>query len=422
MADEGHRRRVAIELNALHASGALGDVLEGARIGVGTPVYDLNGDLLFERLPLTREGLAGHADMALHPAVGSIVMSVSPETPWDEGGLLELARRAAGELLGPAGLPPEATARFVAYSLPKVAVQFVVGDRELAMLDAWSLQPVPPLRDRAAGTPPEHFERWSFLGDLSKDEMEARANAHARRVEEVNAGPGTDGLDVTLISRKQLALPGEDAPGSDENDTGGGEGGNGGGPTPAPGGGPTAAGGGPVASGTDQRSLHYSRPDTTHSTCFEKQPQQTNQWCVAASVQMLLDFYRYEYAQERIAAALGLGTRKDPQPLPNSKWDLVVTEIQALTSGALSATKVMLNSNDPLEAWQVFRAEILANRPAISFVAGHSRTVGGYFDRVAAGLSFKGLVIYDPYAPGAGPSYEECRYARHKCAFTARVR
>jgi hypothetical protein len=418
VAEDTHRRRAAVELNALHASGALGDALERARIGDGTPVHDLDGEVLFERLPLTGQGHAGYADVAIHPAMGSILMSVSPDTPWDEAELLEAARRAAGEMLAPDGLPPDATARFVAYSLPKVAVQFRSGDRELAMLDVWSGRPVPPLGDRPVAEGPGHFERWSFLGELSPEDRAAREEAHGRRVEANDAVPGRDRLDVGLIARDQLGPPGEDAPGPGEDDVGGGVGD--GGLAPADGG-PAGAGGGPAAAVAAQRNLHYSRLDSTHQTCCEKRAQQTDEWCVAASVQMLLDFYRYEYAQDRIASDLGLGTRNAPAPLPNDKWSRVVGEIETLTSNALTVAKVLLDPTAPVAAWQIFRTQILANRPAISFVAGHSRTVGGFFDQAAAGLGFRGLVIYDPYAPGAGPSYEDCTYAIYKCAFTAEV-
>ena len=47
-------------------------------------------------------------------------------------------------------------------------------------------------------------------------------------------------------------------------------------------------------------------------------PQGSNVRCVGASVQMLLDFYRYEYTQVRLAQELGLGTVSDPNGLPYS--------------------------------------------------------------------------------------------------------
>jgi predicted RNase H-like HicB family nuclease len=48
------------------------------------------------------------------------------------------------------------------------------------------------------------------------------------------------------------------------------------------------------------RELHYSTRDVTHFPCYELRGQETNVWCVGASVQMILDFYRYEYTQTRL--------------------------------------------------------------------------------------------------------------------------
>ena len=52
--------------------------------------------------------------------------------------------------------------------------------------------------------------------------------------------------------------------------------------------------------------------------------------------------------------------------------------------------------------FDVFRSEILANRPLISFVPGHSRTVAGYTRNLIALVSqlpFRGLQVYDPWPP-----------------------
>jgi hypothetical protein len=404
MADDRHRRRVAVELNALHSTGALGDTLEGARIGAATLVYDLNGEPLFERLPLTYAGGAGHADVALHPAMGTILMSVSPDVPWDENEVLERARTSANDGLA-GGLPADATERFVAYSYPKVAVQFLAGDTELTMLDVWSMRPVPPPRDRPPSEPPSHFERWSYLDEMPADHGAARQASHENRVAANEAVPGRDQLDTNLISRDQF---GASPPGS----------------TPGTGTGPGSGGGStnPVPAAVDQRNLHYSTSAASHVTCYEKESQETAEWCVAASVLMLLDFYRYEYLQDRVATDLGLGTRVAPNALPNSQWDLVVSEIENLTSNAMTATKIVLDPTNPLATWQLFRAEIQANRPAISFTLGHSRTVAGYFDQSATGLSFRGLVVYDPYGPtGAGATFEDIMAPVYACAFTAEL-
>jgi hypothetical protein len=160
----------------------------------------------------------------------------------------------------------------------------------------------------------------------------------------------------------------------------------------------------------------------SHATCYEKDVQETDEWCVAASVQMLLEFYRYTYPQERIATDLGLGTRTAPTALPAGKWGDVVTRIEALSSNALQATRTDLDFTLPMVAWQLYRAEIQANRPAISFVSGHSRTIAGYLEETVAGLTYNWLTVYDPYGPtGAGPSPENITYAMYVCAFTAQL-
>ena len=84
---------------------------------------------------------------------------------------------------------------------------------------------------------------------------------------------------------------------------------------------------------------------------------------------MLLDFYRYEYTQTRVAAALGLGTQSSPKDLATGQEGIVVNAIEALTSNALDVTRL----DNP--TWDTFRDEIVATRPVISFVAGHARTV-----------------------------------------------
>jgi len=111
---------------------------------------------------------------------------------------------------------------------------------------------------------------------------------------------------------------------------------------------------------------------------------------------MLLNFYRYHYEQPRIADELNLGTCTHPNGLPYSQDALVVTVIENLTSNALDATMY----TNP--GWTLFRDEIRANRPLISFIPGHSRTVVGYTESffIPLGLNpYKGLLVYDPWPP-----------------------
>ena len=135
---------------------------------------------------------------------------------------------------------------------------------------------------------------------------------------------------------------------------------------------------------------------------------------------MLLDFYRYEYTQTRVAAALGLGTQSSPKDLPTGQEGIVVTAIEALTSNALDVTRL----DNP--TWERFRDEIVANRPVISFVPGHARTVAGYTDTgpVTSALSaFRGLLVYDPWPPAQGvvTRWENVDVQIYTIAFTARL-
>jgi hypothetical protein len=135
---------------------------------------------------------------------------------------------------------------------------------------------------------------------------------------------------------------------------------------------------------------------------------------------MVLDFYRYEYTQVRLAQELGLGTLTNPNGLPYARVNDVVTVIEKLTSNALDAT---INTSPN---WTQFRNEIRANRPMISFIPGHSRTVAGYTrtNIVLLNLTpFRGLLVYDPWPPNAGviTRWENFDTQTYTHAYTARV-
>lgn len=428
MPDDQHRIRVALELNALHASGAFGDALEGAHIGTGTPIYDLHGKQLYERIPLTGESVDGYADVAVDPAMGAVLMAVSDGFDWNQRDLLAKAERAVSEHLAPGSWDPGAT-QFVAYSYPKLAVKFSRDGKELALLELFSWRPVPPERqpapnDMASALPfqPTYFERWSFLDRPPVPErlVEMRESFNAR-VSEIVAIPGRDWLTPDRIARRQftdLIDPTRRPPSSSlgtggvDSDlgTGGGEVGTG------------DAGSGSAAAGApaSQGDLHFKTRGINHATCYEVQGQATPVWCVAASIGMLLDFYRYEYTQDRLAAELGLGTVAHPKDLPAGQEAKVANVIEALTSNALDVTKL----DDP--TWDDFRTEIVANRPVISFVPGHARTVAGYVDTgpVTSGLGpFRGLLVYDPWPPtnGVVTRWENVAVQIYKAAFLARL-
>lgn len=376
-----------IELSHLRAMDALPQSFEKARIAFddGTPIYDLNGELLFTRVPLlqTRNAL-GWADVAAHPTLGEPLLATSTGGEWNAETLTQAGRKAARAL----GLKEtdKAEVRFVAYSYPKVALQFLVGRKEVLMLELFTWIPVPPSTRGPRIEPPSNFERWSFLDEMPDDERAARVARFDDRLGRWQEyfhtrAPRLDILDSRLLlSRLELVRPLFYA----------------------------------------SRELHFSTRNSDHFTCYEVRGQETNVWCVGASVQMLLDFYRYEYTQVRLASELGLGTLANPAGLPYSRDGDVVTVIEKMSVNALDAS---MNTSP---SFSEFVTEIDANRPLISFVPGHSRTVAGYYRSylsIIGAPSFHGLLVYDPWPPNAGVTtrWENYNATTYRRTFTARV-
>ena len=358
-----------LELNALRLADTLGEEFERVRVPAsGTPIYDINGTLLFHRLALRRGQTAiAYADVAAEPSLGEPLLGVSSGFAWDEKALIADAERAAKK--GRRGLKYDA-ARFVAYSYPKVGVQFLLDGKEVLLLELLTWAEAPPAaiegrsepkeNERSVGPFPGNFERWSVIDETPVEVRRARARAYAKRVATWDT-PAFARLDVSLVRKDALRVADL------------------------------------VLRLVDTRELHYSGDLSDHHICYELRGQQTNVWCVGASSEMLLNFYRYHYDQVRLAQELGLGTLANPNGLPYARVGDVVTVLEALTSNALDVTMHV----DP--TFDIFRNEIRANRPLISFVPGHSRTVAGYTRNVFSfPIGYRGLLVYDPWPPNVG--------------------
>lgn len=364
MARSDVRRLAGLELNALRMTGALPErPFEGARIAAAaTEVYDVNGQLLYERFVITKgRARVAAADVAVHEELGGPLLAVSAGFEWDEEKMHAAAQAAARKLKR--NLKWDEV-RFVAYSYPKLAVQFLNGGEEVLMLECWTWQEVPPAKKTSERKPlePGNFERWSLLDELPAKTKRTNTRNLAKRLEFWKA-PALRKLDVSRIAIAKLRVV-------------------------------------KVAIKLfDTRELHYSRRDADHQVCYELRGQQTNVWCVGASTEMLLNFYRYEYDQVRLATELGLGTLANPNGLSYSNVGDVVTVIENLSSNNLDTTMVV----NP--GFNFFRDQVRANRPTISFIPGHSRTVAGYTRSLLLFLgqiSFHGLLVYDPWPPNAG--------------------
>jgi hypothetical protein len=370
--------------------GVLPAELAGGRLRTWTPIYDTGGEVLFYRVPAMKsKQLLGWVDVAASSgAFGAPILGGAGGGEWDEEGLMAVAAKAARKH----GIRKWSRSRVVAYSFPKLAIQFLDDDdEELTMLELWTWTPVPAPVKREKGAPPSNFERWSYLAELPGAVRARNSRSYERELSRMNetlgkyAGPiankplNPDRFPVDIDRLRPIVK-------------------------------------------TDSRVLHFTTLNSDHTPCYELRGQETSVWCVGASVQMLLDFYRYEYTQTRIAVELGLGTPTNPNGLPYGSEGKVVTGLGTLSSNALVAA---MNSSP---TFNQYRDEILANRPLISFIPGHSRSVAGYTrTQLLFGgrvfTTYQGLLVYDPWPPNAGviTQWENFNTSVYRDTFTAHV-
>ncbi|MHA2142898.1 MAG: C39 family peptidase [Candidatus Thorarchaeota archaeon] len=374
------RRVAGLELNSLVYSGVLPKPqFENGRImSNGQPVFDINGEQLFRRIPFRKGGVTYYADIATHEATGSPFLAIQSGLPWNPREL----RKKAGEVARKKFKILWDKTNFVAYSYPKVALQFMRRGEEVLMLELYTWEEVPSLVDEKADP---NFQRWSYVDEVIPKERSKRIESFRERLrfwDDIKIR--RERFDIDRIISKEFELLLEPLP--------------------------------RLVSLFDCRELHFSLEDTDHHPCYELRGQLTGVWCVAASVQMLLDFYRYDYTQDRLADELGLGTRANPNGLPYARDGDVVTVIQDMSNQSLTANMNM-NPN-----WGEFRSEIRANRPLVSFVPRHSRTVAGYCtSTIRPWFSFRGLLVYDPWPPttGAITRFENFDTQTYRRTFTA---
>jgi hypothetical protein len=141
-----------------------------------------------------------------------------------------------------------------------------------------------------------------------------------------------------------------------------------------------------------RHQIQYSGYLAGH-TCFELRTQRFGEWCVPASVEMLLAFYRYKYDQDDIAVALGQrDANRNQIELAVGREYGVVDVVSFLTCQALVPRMY------PNEAafWGIIMTEILNDRPLILFTGGHSRVIAGFSLCTIGSVVCGGLTLYDP--------------------------
>jgi hypothetical protein len=382
----------AIELNLFNLAHTLPAMrLEGARLDPGTPIYDPSGEVLFYRIPLRDEsgGRLGYADIAANTLFGSPLLATAPDSTWDADAWIAKAQTALECLRHERNYDQKKLSdydevRLVAFSFPKLAVQFLANGKEVIMLELATWAVVPSVSPKRKAMEPGSFERWSLIKEMPARKKRSAHKHFEERAKLIDRIKPRSVADANVISRNNLSVWES------------------------------------ILRFRDTRELHYSTRSSDHYDCYELRGQETNVWCVAASVQMVLDFYRYEYTQSRIAQALNLGTLQNPNGLPYANDNDVAVQLNALSSGALSAQ--MLTT----PAFSSYVTEIRANRPLVSFIPGHSRTVAGYTQSIFVifgGSGFRGLLVYDPWPPNVGviTRWENFDTQTYRRAFTAQV-
>ncbi|MGI8807979.1 MAG: C39 family peptidase [Acidimicrobiales bacterium] len=129
-----------------------------------------------------------------------------------------------------------------------------------------------------------------------------------------------------------------------------------------------------------QKVIRYGPRCSPHE-CFQLYAQETDVYCAVATGQMILDFYRWNYTQAEIAAAMNTGASGTDNPEQ-------VAGYNALSRNTLVATF------DGTAAWSEAKAEIDANRPVKSGIPGHARAVAGWM-RTLSGIFIGGGAFYD---------------------------
>jgi|GEM_PF-2795752 len=342
------------------------DLLDGVVEHRHYEVYDLTDVVLFYLFPARIPGAArpGWVRAAAHELVGPPVLAIeTPQTLWDPDAALERALTRAQEQF------PQTftdTARLVCYSYPKIGVRVALRDagRRSVIYDAVSLEEIPNLGPGE----PEGFAAWSYYQTIVAPRPHERmlifrqADAELRAAQERLPALLAENLDPQTMVELRQALEGH----LDVNV-------------------------GPTSSRVLKYSLRCDSPGT--HDCFALYAQRTDVFCAVATAQMILDFYRYEFTQDAIAAEMKTG----PSGTGNAEQRV---GYETLSRSGLVATI------DSTPTWAEAKAEIDANRPVKSGIEGHARVCTGWM-RENATLSVRPprqwLQIHDPWPASPDP-------------------
>jgi hypothetical protein len=477
----------ALELSIFIESGAVPrSVFEEATIGPdATPIYDYDtrkDEVLFYRVSVVKDDTKmGYADIAANSVFSHPLLKVCYRGTWEE----ERLRRQAISKFKKIGKgrrfdkPP----RFVVYSYPKLAVQFLWRQKEVMMLDLVFWEPVPEERQRKRGELPGSFERWSLIKEATPELHQENQKSLRDRIwalESVcrpskgfaapsrgyaptrkgtskeshpplrESAPASRGAPPAIENRILLLNPMEkqallNPPPKSIGKSARSE--------------KLVKSGGSIEPRSEDldfvgpqerlpslktpqkvkfkklqycqryKSDHFTDSDKEHA-CFEWRKQKETDWCAPASIQMVLDFYRYHYNQKTITGRLTLKSPEKPDGsvggIERGDEEALLKAIGELTNEAL---KAHMHTDDKPRFWREFVTEIDKNRPVIRLEPGHYEAIAGYMENFDEFQ--KQLMIYDPLEKHPSwmqycPKKKDCKDCKglNRCivVFSARLR
>ena len=322
-------------------------------------IYDLNGDpLFFEFTAIRSDKPMGRLKTSATKRIGVTVPTVEfGARPWSpEKGTAE-AKKNLKKMF------PQATidsTQLVCYSYPKIGVRVDVRDKKTGIQSYVFDVADGTLITRFGADELEGQTAWSFLDAITPSQAAERIRSWEINDAELEAAKertpklfarGLTTKDALNI-RTSLVVPSHYIP----------------------------------IPFYSSKVIKFSPRCDTHN-CFELYAQQTSYNCAVATGQMILDFYRYYYDQDDIAAAMGTTASGTTNPGQ-------VTGYESLSYNCLTAT--FDNSAD----WYEAKAEININRPVKSGVPGHARACAGWKRQnvfIIGQPRKRWLKIYDPW-------------------------
>lgn len=323
-------------------------------------IHDLSGPAVFYDFELTSgEETVGVARAAASPSIGTPLVAVElGARGWDPKKAIRAAEKTVGRDHKDATIK---SSRLVCYCYPKIGVEVTYELPRKRTLQT--------IVDVADGLPvaghgpdePEGSAAYSYYDVVVAPTVEKRSSRWTRSEEDVERvrriapellDPDT-GLDHEIRDKIRVKLA-RDFPYE-------------------------------IFPFSDQKVVRFGPRCSPHE-CFELYAQQTNVYCAVATGQMILDFYRWYYTQDQIAAAMGTtatGTDNTGQ----------VAGYESLSRFCLDATY------DTSAQWSEAKQEIDANRPVKSGIPGHARAAAGWMRSWSwASLGYDlSLKIYDPW-------------------------